>query len=1001
MRKLPARGRPRRRHLPALCAWGLALTQVFAGAGCSSDSIGGKGGGSSSTVAGVLAANDLGAAMFSLVREQVAREPDLAVRDARLAALDARRDDFVGAVNDVLNASTLQGAGPTTDAVLALVDDGTLPTLFGHVANALDELASDPQATAALARWTGVQRAAATLPPAEAIALLGRLFNYPETEQTWRAVATLIAENDGRDDQGRPNGEPTLVPDLHALLHELAVDLATPSARPQGPDLSRLLEVMAQAVTEEAVLRGNPDLGPAEWVARLDPRGLPRVARDPATGRLPAPFVDHDGDRLADVDALDRFVDAAGAPLDRPAFGRAGSPGYDAEGRATTDAGAPLFEVVDAKRTAVALGMKLAGELLARDLHHDGRVVLEAALGPQRADGTYAPDGPAIDLLAGVLSLLEPDAAMAVLRGVAALLRQDPARGEALFVALARARDAAHGATPVGGGLGRVRLSDPRLVQLVDDLMPLLDDVFEQPAATSSSTALVLLDAFVALRAQAPDFAHQLAPLFVYRSVERELAPDGDRNGIDEARSRRVDYAQPATAGGAGENRSAAHQLLDLLARADGCQLLGKSLAVWVLDLMAGLSPQTVGSLASMVQALPGFLTNLFCSGISGDIQALDALAKAGALDGFLPLAKAFKDRGETELLVRLLVRVQRDWSSTLRAVEPDLAAVLEAGALDALQDVAAQARAVQDPATGEPVANAVARALAGLVDTDAATVDHRGRAAPSRAHLLLRPLQALDARLAQAGAGPAFDRLLDGGFDVLLAREQVNGQELLRNGSFVPLTATLLDALLQVLPADAATRASDVRAVQARLDQALASRHTATVVAVLRTIHDAPSKALIDRGLVSLLTPSPTRERDVFGGLARLAVQLLALPPGALPLADLAPAVARILDPRSPLVPEAIVAFERLLTADGGKTILTVLRAATNPAPGEPLAPAGVLLEIAQEVWTAGAPGAAPGAAPLAPDDVRDFLRWGAAFIRDDQSGLESFFALIRARQR
>ena len=72
------------------------------------------------------------------------------------------------------------------------------------------------------------------------------------------------------------------------------------------------------------------------------------------------------------------------------------------------------------------------------------------------------------------------------------------------------------------------------------------------------------------------------------------------------------------------------------------------------------------------------------CSGLSNDIQALDALAKSGALDAFLPIAKAFKDRGDTALLVRLLVRLSQGYDATIRPYEPDLALFLDGRSLPA-----------------------------------------------------------------------------------------------------------------------------------------------------------------------------------------------------------------------------------------------------------------------------------------------------------------------------
>src|SRR5207302_1784016 len=117
-----------------------------------------------------------------------------------------------------------------------------------------------------------------------------------------------------------------------------------------------------------------------------------------------------------------------------------------------------------------------------------------------------------------------------------------------------------------------------------------------------------------------------------------------------------VDYSRAATyvaAGATIDNRSSVNQLLDLMARAQGCKLplSSQTLAETIVDLMADQTPQTVATLVSLLTAIPGFVINIACPGISNDIQSLDDLAKSGSLDALLPIAKVFKDHGETRLL--------------------------------------------------------------------------------------------------------------------------------------------------------------------------------------------------------------------------------------------------------------------------------------------------------------------------------------------------------------
>ena len=976
---------------PIIC-WALALSQVFLGLGCQ-DRINGSGRGAQTTLAGVLGSTDIGAVAWELWRQQIAAEPASPAREARLNELIRQRDPFVQAINDIVNVRTLQGVAQTAEALFALVDDGTIPTLTAHVASALELLAQDPQALDAVLQLGRAQKSG--IPPEELLLLLGRMFNYPETGELWSATAAIIRENDGVDDAGQPNGEPTLVPDLLCWGHE-ALLKASGQQGPAGP-LQRAFPDLCQVLAGEAAVRGTFDYGPPEWVARADARGLPKVATNPASGLPEAPFVDLDRDGLADADAEGRFLDAGGAVLDLPIYGRPGTTGFDASGRAVDAAGVLRYEYVDAKRTVLAIHMKAGGELLAKDALGHAHRLLMAALGPRQADGSYGPDHPLAELTWGALDQLESETTLATWRACAALLRSDPARAERILVSISRAHAASLQAAQQGGTtLASGRLSDPRVQQLVADLLPLMDALSEQPGR-GPSTLRTVLSTLAQLKARAPDFGAKLAPLFVHSRVVREAVADGDRNDVDEARSIRVDHASAAGL----VNRSAIQQLLDLLARSDRCQFLGRSLAVWIVDMMADLSPQTVGSLASLVTGLPGFLQNLLCPGTSNDIASLDALAQSGALDGFLPLAKAFKDRGETELLVRLLVRSQQSYDPLLRQIEPDVALYLGSGVLDEVEDLLVQAETVRDPRSGRAVIDLLADGVAELVDDDAVVLDRQGQRVPARAHLFLRPLTELDRRAAAAGVGADLDALMRAMLEVFLSRAPgPNGQEVLQNGSLIPLLAEVLGTLERHVPLDPVQRAAEVDAAQREAQAFLASPDLGTLVALLDTIERAPSKALINRALVHLLTPQTSSPDDVFGGAARLAVHALQTRVQTGPLQQLAPFLARVIDPASPLVPGAITAFERLLTADQGNTVLNLLRAALNPGPGQSESPAAVLLHVTRAVSDAGA--AAGGGAPaLDAAGLADQLRGTVAFTRDDQRGLEFVFELIRNRQR
>lgn len=969
----------------ALLIYLIALCQVVATAGCQ-DEIRGNGSQHASTLSGILATQDLGEVVFGLYRSSLLEEPASSSRDAQVAELDRHKTAFVKAVNDIANARTLTNAGQTTDALFTLVDDDTLPALAEHLAGTLEKLQRDPKALDALLLLIQQQPKQTSIPIEEVVKLVGRTLNYPELEALWKGIAKLIDENDGVDAQGKPNNEPKLVQDLLAFARDALQKSATvaPSSR-----LSQAVTDLTKSLTEEASIRGTFDFGPPEWVVRLDHRGHPRVATDPATGRLYSPFVDANGDGLADVDNQDRFVNASGGPIDRPTFGKTG-PGFDRFGRAVAGSGQPLYVYVDAKRTILAIYMQLGGELLRRDAHGKARRIVEVGLGPIGANGTYAADNPVFDLLWGLIELLEPEVAPRMLRAAAQLISQDPALAERVMVTVARGLQAS-GQVAQQSSLASTSLSDPKIQNMVSDLLPLADDLFEQPATGQVSTARQLLDVLAATRTTAPNFPAQFAPLFKYVTVVRETQPDNDRNSIDESRSVAVDRSQPAGL----TNRSVVQQLLDLLARANGCSVLGQNLAVMILNLTADQTPSTVGTLVSLLNGLPGFLQNLFCSGISNDLQSLDALAKSGALDALIPIAKAFKDRGQMPLLVNLLVRLQRDYGTVMRPLEADTALFLESGALESFIEVIDLSRTIRDPISNQSVADIIADALAQLVDDDGNVVDPRGARVSTRFHLLFNPLVELDRRLQAANMGQTLKDLTDGLSAVFLDRVQVNGQEKLKNGSLIPLTAKALDVFSKALPSDAAARAQEVQSAQQSVRSFGGSKDLATIVALLRTIDQSPSRGLINRALIDLLTPKRTSPDDAFGAGARIMVGLLQKPPNLGALQDLAPFLAQVVDPNNPLVPAALRAFQRLLTADQGRTVLNVLRAAFNPGTGQAEAPVLILIRIFQKVQTAGGPAATYDRAKLQGD-----LAGMVSFIRDRQSGLAWFFQLIKDRQ-
>ena len=88
-----------------------------------------------------------------------------------------------------------------------------------------------------------------------------------------------------------------------------------------------------------------------------------------------------------------------------------------------------------------------------------------------------------------------------------------------------------------------------------------------------------------------------------------------------------------------------------------------------------------------------------------------------------------------------------------------------------------------------------------------------------------------------------------------------------------------------------------------------------------IHTIDASSAQPLISRGLVNLLTPQPNVQDDIFGAAVRILVLVLQRPSASpqATLGDLSPFLSRVLDSQNTLVPDAVRALQRIITADGG----------------------------------------------------------------------------------
>jgi len=292
-----------------------------------------------------------------------------------LKALEARRDRLTPAVDAIFPDGflpDLQGFLTSND-FLSTYDDGTATNAIDGLIGTLRLFANDDQATTALERF-GTRLGYRPIEPA--LGAVRAAVNYPQMHDLLLSLTNAIA----------PGGSAKGEWDHLVAATGMALRNAQVAADPADPERASRLAV--NLLLSESTLLGSPNT--TIPLVRRDERGVAEVAT--VNNQLQAPFVDMDGDGLADVDAAGQFVDASGQPLAVPTpFALPPGedpvtwPYHDTENRPLdSDGGNLLYTYVDLDKTVLTA--------LARD-----SVKL---FDPQK--------GTAFDLLRGASALMGP-----------------------------------------------------------------------------------------------------------------------------------------------------------------------------------------------------------------------------------------------------------------------------------------------------------------------------------------------------------------------------------------------------------------------------------------------------------------------------------------------------------------------------------------------------------------------------------------------------------------
>lgn len=258
-----------------------------------------------------------------------------------LRALVAERESLVRALDAALPEAMVPDvqAFLTSDEFLALHDDDTTLAAVNALIELLRFAADDPAIAPALHQ--ALERLGhrnGYVPLSAALGAVHGVVRYPELHQLLLAITQEITEGGGAYDAWQ------------GFLGAASVTLrhAAPVAAPADPERTGAL-ALALLMTESPLLATGGSTGEPIELVRRDHRGVALVRRDDED-RLPAPFSDSDGDGLADVDELGRFVGASGALAAVPSP-YAQAPGEEAlrwrfrdgAGRALADTGGPLL----------------------------------------------------------------------------------------------------------------------------------------------------------------------------------------------------------------------------------------------------------------------------------------------------------------------------------------------------------------------------------------------------------------------------------------------------------------------------------------------------------------------------------------------------------------------------------------------------------------------------------------------------------------------------------
>lgn len=515
--------------------------------------------------AGQIATVDVSGQLGNAVCVQGAAPP--ADAPPKLTTIVGQKPTLVSTVDAILPKDFLDTLEAFLEQLLPLSDDGTMERAIASLGDLLGTMAGDPDFGPALARLAvrnGYR------PTKTAVGLAHTIVNYPNIDAFLGKTLALIA----------PGG--TAEAEWKQLLTAASMTLSTvqPVAAPNDPN--RTLRLALNLMTST-----HPDLatGQARPLVTRDYRGLAMAAT--VNGKVQAPFVDLDGDGLADVDGMGHFVDAKGnalaVPSPFPELGATDTAPRDTQGRALAAANttSTLYQYLDLDGTVfgglareglqlmdpkkdTTLGLIWGMGALLGPRASKTQLYMDAAggmLGSLAYNGFDTTQSPVLDLAHAFVQLLGDPNADQTFQATSTLLNSYESPTARLVGAMLDASDR---------GKKHPEAMVPEQSVLYDDLMVIMNRVFAIPGLTED-----LMDALQDARVK------DLAPM-IARLMAADNQVDFDhaagpaysllQNGNDLDAISPVDRTKPDS----DYNRSLMQRIAHLIHDANGVQFCNK-----------------------------------------------------------------------------------------------------------------------------------------------------------------------------------------------------------------------------------------------------------------------------------------------------------------------------------------------------------------------------------------------------------------------------------------